>query len=72
MNTKDFFKTGIEIPWEVVDGITLATLKDQLKMLEKSLRQHEKGKSWLHPDDVIDYRDNLIPALKSIIDYFGG
>jgi hypothetical protein len=69
---KDVSKTGIEIPWEVADGITLATLKDQLKMLEKSLRQYEKGKSWLHPDDVIDYRDNLIPALKSIIDYFGG
>ena len=65
-------KTGIEIPWEVADGITLATLKDQLESAEKSLRQYEKKKSWMHPEDVVNYRENLIPALKTIIHYFGG
>ena len=69
---KDKTKSGIEIPWEVADGITLATLKDTLKSAEKSLRQYEKKKSWLHPEDVVNYRDNIIPALKTIIHYFGG
>ena len=69
---KDKTKTGIEITWEVADGITLATLKDTLNSAEKSLRQYEKGKSWLHPEDVDNYRENLIPALKTIIHYFGG
>ena len=69
---KDKTKTGMEIPWEVADGITLATLKDQLKSAEKTLRKYDENKSWMHPEDVVNYRDNIIPALKCIIHYFGG
>lgn len=69
---KDKTKSGIVIPWEVADGITLSTLKDQLESAEKSLSQHDKKKSWMHPEDIVNYRENLIPALKTIINYFGG
>ena len=61
----------MSIPFEVADGITLANMQEQLKFLKKELKDHEAG-SWMHPEDVDKSRHELIPALKTIIKYYGG
>lgn len=63
---------GLEIPYEVADGITVAVLKDQLSYLVEELRLHDEEGEWLHPEDAEMSRQHLIPSLKCIIDYFGG
>jgi hypothetical protein len=64
---------GLLIPYEVADGITLATLQDQLKYLEDEIRLHtsEEG-HYMHPEDYHKSMTELIPALKTLIAYFGG
>jgi hypothetical protein len=76
---------GLVIPHEVADGITVTVLKDQLAYLLKEQRwfecpvadrfalEEEHGyRLWVHPDDYAKNRDELIPALRSLIAYFGG
>jgi hypothetical protein len=63
---------GIEIPFEVADGITLATMQDQLKYLKEEVRLHEKEGQYLHPEDYHNSMTKLIPALETLIPYFGG
>lgn len=62
----------LTIPYEVADRIALAVMKDQLKYLEKELRDHDKKGEWLHPEDAENSRQHLIPSLKTLIKYFGG
>ena len=71
--------SGLEIPYEVADGITLATLKDYRKYLKSELKQWRKNPKsetnpdgyWLHPEDVtINIR--VIDALDLIIKQYGG
>lgn len=71
MSTTEMNK-GLNIPWEVADGITLATLKDQREYLVKELYNYEKEGQWMHPEDAENSRLHLIPALDTIIKYFGG
>ncbi len=59
------------IPFEVADGIVLASLKEQLKFLKKELKDYEAG-SWMHPEDADKSRHELIPSLKILIKYYGG
>ena len=76
---------GLVIPFEVADGITLATLQEQLGYLRKEVefteaspkkrKKLEKEWGWgvpLHPEDYSRNRLELIPALETIIKYFGG
>ena len=62
----------LEIPYEVADGITLATLQDHLEYLEQELKDHLENGKWMHPEDVIKSREEYIPALKVLIKFFGG
>jgi len=62
----------LEIPYEVADGITLATLQDHLEYLEEELRQHVEEGKWMHPEDVLKSRGEYIPALKVLVKFFGG
>lgn len=55
----------IEIDWETAERITVATLKDYKKYLQKELRQYKKG-AWLHPDDVVGNKAR-IEALTLVI-----
>ena len=59
------------IPFEVADGIVLASLQEQLKFLKKELKDYEAG-SWMHPEDADRTRHQLIPSLKILIEYYGG
>jgi hypothetical protein len=69
----------IELDGEIADGIALAVLKDQRAYLKKELAQWKKNPKsdtnptgyWLHPDDVVG-NAQLITALDTIIEYFGG
>jgi len=76
---------GLRIPYEVADGITVTVLQDQLAYLLREQRwfetpaadrfalEEEYGyKMWVHPEDYAKNRDELIPALRLIIEYFGG
>lgn len=74
-----------EIDYETADRIVLDRLKDQLSYLEKEQQWFEAEvdsreqleRQWghgiyVHPDDYENNRDRYIPALKLLIEYFGG
>ena len=69
----------LTIPYEVSDGITLATLVDARAYLQSELdKWNENPKTddnpdgyWLHPEDVVNNM-NYIRAMNVIIDYYGG
>ena len=71
--------SGLEIPYEVADYITLATLKDYRKYLKSELKQWRKNPKsetnpdgyWLHPEDVTT-NIRVIDALDLIIQQYGG
>ena len=62
----------ISIPFEVADGITKATLIEQLGYLREEVRLHVEEGSYMHPEDYHNSMVKLIPALELLIDYFGG
>ena len=62
----------ITIPYEVADGITLATLQDQLSYLKEEIRLHTEEGKYLHPEDYHNSMTKYIPALELLIEYFGG
>lgn len=62
----------LTIPYEVADGITLATLQDHLSYLEEELKNHKENGAYKHPDDVRNYEEEYIPSLRAVIAYFGG
>jgi hypothetical protein len=63
---------GLIIPHEVADGITLATLQDQLSYLKEEIRLHTEEGKYLHPEDYYNSMTEYIPALELLIEYFGG
>lgn len=66
----DTTKTGIELDYETADKITVLTLLDQLHYLEKELDEHREGE-YMHPEDAYKSEFKLIPALKTILHYYG-
>jgi len=62
----------LEIPYEIADGITLATLQDQYKYLMEETRLHVQEGKYLHPEDYHNSMTKLIPSLEILIEYFGG
>jgi hypothetical protein len=63
---------GLEIDFETADRITLLSLKDHLAYLKEEVRLHVEEGQWLHPEDYHKSMTQLIPALETIIDYYGG
>jgi hypothetical protein len=69
----------LTIPYEVSDGITLATLVDARKYLQSELdRWNANPKTdsnptgyWMHAEDVV-YNTQLISAMNVVIKYYGG
>jgi hypothetical protein len=64
--------TKLEIPFEVADGITVASLKDQMKYLKEEIRLHVEEGQYLHPEDYHRSMTQLIPAMELLINYYGG
>jgi hypothetical protein len=78
-------KTGIKIPYEVADGVAIAVMQDQLDYLLKEQMWFEADDEqrlvykmdwgfglYVHPEDYAKNAKEYIPALKLLIDYFGG
>jgi hypothetical protein len=64
--------SNLTIPHEVADGIAVACMQDQLKYLIEETRAHVEDGKYLHPEDYYNNTVKYIPALKLLIDYFGG
>jgi hypothetical protein len=70
---------GFCLPSEIVDQITLASLKDHRSYLKSELKQWRKNPKteanptgyWLHPEDV-GKNEIMIHHMDAIIDYYGG
>lgn len=70
---------GLQIPFEVADGITKANLIDARNYLQSELDQwNENPKTednpdgyWLHPEDVVNNMA-LVRAMNLLIGYYGG
>lgn len=62
----------MEIDYETADKITVLNLTDSYNCLVEELRKHEEEGAWLHPEDAMRSRGLYIPALKTVIEYFGG
>jgi len=63
---------NLEIPFEVADGIVLASLQNHLGYLKEEIRAHLDEGAYLHPEDYHNSMVNLIPAMETIIAYYGG
>jgi len=76
---------GIDLDYETGDRITVCVMKNQLEYLLKEQRWFESDsltrenmeselgyRLWVHPEDYALNRDKYIPALKTLIGYFGG
>jgi hypothetical protein len=64
--------TGMTIDYETADLITKTNLKESLNYLETELRNHFVNGAYMHPEDVYHSQNEYIPALKTIIQYYGG
>lgn len=63
---------GLTIPFEVADGIVLASLQEHLGFLKEEVRAHVEEGAYLHPEDYHNSMTKLIPALELLINYYGG
>lgn len=76
---------GLTLDYETADRIALCVMKDQLSYLLKEQRWFETEEAdrlpleeeyghrlYVHPEDYALNRDKHIPALRHLIDYFGG
>jgi len=64
-------KIKLELDYDVADGIALLVLKDYRRTIKKNLKDHFNG-GYMHPEDVAANQDKLLPALKLLINHFGG
>jgi hypothetical protein len=62
----------LALDYDVADGITLLTLKDYRKTIKQSLNAHFNKGDYMHPEDVTFNQTKLLPALKLLINHFGG
>ena len=62
--------SGLMLDYDIADKITLLSLQDHLKYLQKELEDFKEGK-WLHPEDVTN-NIKIIAALELLIPYYGG
>lgn len=63
---------GVMIDYDTADRIALCVMQDQLKYLKEEVRLHVEEGQYLHPEDYHDSMTKLIPALETLIKYFGG
>lgn len=64
--------TGMMIDYETADRITVLNLIDMLERLEKENKDCVEKGTYVHPEDFHKNETVLIPALKVLIEYFGG
>jgi hypothetical protein len=62
--------SGIMLPHEAADAITVATLKDAVRYMQKELDDHFERGQWMHIDDIVNNRE-LIYCITRVLRYFG-
>lgn len=68
----EYMVANLEIPFEIADGIVLASLENHIGYLKEEIRAHVEEGAYLHPEDYHNSMVNLIPAMEKIIAYYGG
>jgi hypothetical protein len=63
---------GLKIDYETADRIALCVMKDQLRYLKEEIRLHVEEGKYLHPEDYHLSTTKYIPALETLIEYWGG
>jgi hypothetical protein len=63
--------TSITLDNETADRIAVCVMKEHLELLKDDLRQHADEDRFMHPEDLIKTERELIPALETLIKYFG-
>lgn len=63
---------GMVIDYDTADRITLLNLQDQHKTLEKEVSDHLLHGKYMHPEDLQEAVNTLLPALRVIVKYYGG
>lgn len=76
---------GLKIDYETADRIALCVMRDQLEYLLREQKWFEADDAqrvvykmdwgyglYVHPEDYAKNAKEYIPALKLLIDYFGG
>ena len=63
---------GLEIPFEIADGIVIASLTEHVGYLKEQIRLHVEEGQYLHPEDYHKSMVKMIPAIEMLIDYYGG
>jgi hypothetical protein len=70
--SKNKTNTGLTIPFEVADGIVLASMIEQHGYLKQELKDHLEKGQYMHPEDFYNSTHDIIPALEILIKYYGG
>lgn len=63
---------GLTLDYETADRIALIVMQDQLRYLKEEIRLHTEESKWMHPEDYHLSVTKYIPALETLISYFGG
>ena len=63
---------GLEIDYDTADRIALTVMQYHLGYLREEVRAHVEDGAWMHPEDYHKSMTELIPALETLISYFGG
>ena len=63
---------GLEIDYDTADRITVCALQEHLGYLREEVREHVEDGAYMHPEDYHKSMRELIPALETLIRYFGG
>lgn len=64
--------SGLEIDFETADRITVLVMKEHLELLQEEVRCHVEDGTYMHPEDYHLNSAKYIPALETLIKYFGG
>ena len=64
--------SGLTIDYETADRIAICVMQDQLAYLKEEVRLHLEEGQYLHPEDLDNSLTKYIPALETLIEYFGG
>ena len=64
--------SGLTIDYETADRIAIRVMQDQLAYLKEEIRLHLEEGHYLHFEDLDNSLTKYIPALETLIEYFGG
>lgn len=64
--------TSITLDSDTADRIALQVMREHLAFLVDEVARHLSSGNYMHPEDLEKTQRTVIPALETLIDYFGG